>query len=549
MQWSVVCRRCREWAEGQLAAFLNVIVAEPPAYEARKPLNYGGEVVHVLQIGLGNFGTFLQQDTYWVNMLLDATSWKSASWSTSLRGIGVDPLVESIAPLQKLARDQSEWNTSLVLGAVAKEKGEMSLWCLPYKARLNARRHMREKRLDIHTKIEVDAYFGYLENMSSIELPHPDFKDSTQKIQKLACISSELLEKRSVPSHSFQDILEMHNCTGCELLVIDAEGADCAILSSMAAAVQNMVNVQWPFVIRFETMGHADKRESVGHEKGTVQWLRRDAGYILLEVGQDVTLVHGKSLSNSTHLQAWADKYFTLSCTNCGWMQRPSMPDFDKLSGLSCDTSDGFPYHSWKWYCQDCQRTRSGIMPHRKYVKHIGKEQKYYHTVTLQEHTEDTLHFVEAWEVQSAYYGTPDLSLYYDVTDIVKILWQATRSLQPCNAIFGDPAYGHKKVLNVTLVQKECNPNKFVQIVTLEEHTEDTLDFMEAWEVQGAYYGTPDLSEYFDVTDIVKDLWLLKRSLRPSNETFGDPAYGQSKVLEVTLVQVKFPREDVQDGL
>ena len=52
----------------------------------------------------------------------------------------------------------------------------------------------------------------------------------------------------------------MHKCNGCEVLIIDVEGAECAIVHSMAATVRDM-KIAWPRVVRFETMGHANTWE------------------------------------------------------------------------------------------------------------------------------------------------------------------------------------------------------------------------------------------------------------------------------------------------
>ena len=65
---------------------------------ARK--DYEGTVVHVLQVGLGTFATFLHGDAGWLRVLLEASTRRG---SCVLRGIGVDPVQESAWPLQRVA--------------------------------------------------------------------------------------------------------------------------------------------------------------------------------------------------------------------------------------------------------------------------------------------------------------------------------------------------------------------------------------------------------------------------------------------------------------
>ena len=116
----------------------------------------------------------------------------------------------------------------------------------------------------------------------------------------------------------------------------------------------------------------------------------------------------------------------------------------------------------------------------------------------------------------------------------------------------------------------------FLQFVTLVEHTKDTLDFMEGWEVLNACYGFHDdkprdkenvsfcelydgalnvTDAYYDmfdpdvcndVTEIVKDMWAAKRSIRPKNKFFGDPCYSQRKMLFITLRQVQWDYYELQ---
>ena len=55
--------------------------------------DFGDQNVHVMQIGLGTYGTFLRPDARWLQVLLKASTRRSSEAS---RGIGVDPVEESV---------------------------------------------------------------------------------------------------------------------------------------------------------------------------------------------------------------------------------------------------------------------------------------------------------------------------------------------------------------------------------------------------------------------------------------------------------------------
>ena len=129
------------------------------------------------------------------------------------------------------------------------------------------------------------------------------------------------MEKRNVPVFTFYEILERHNSSGCEGLIIDAEGADVAILRSMINACK-FHNISWPRVIRFETRGHGDV-ENDRTEELMVQELQ-SKGYLLLAFDGDATLVDSDAMRSSDWLAGWADDHFTLKCYSCGTQDAPS---------------------------------------------------------------------------------------------------------------------------------------------------------------------------------------------------------------------------------
>ena len=134
------------WLGEQRKAFLDQPVRRPARYRGGPFRDFGGQSVHVMQIGLGTYGTFLQADVAWLRVLLKATS---RCASQALRGIGVDPVEESVGPLESLAlRKSTSLSASVVRGAVVEspERSEIRVFCLPRDARRTLRRKMEQDR-------------------------------------------------------------------------------------------------------------------------------------------------------------------------------------------------------------------------------------------------------------------------------------------------------------------------------------------------------------------------------------------------------------------
>ena len=316
----------------------------PEAYSGHAVCDYEGKLVHVLQIGLGTFGTFLHGDADWMDVLLEASSRRPGD---ILKGIGVDPLEESVGPLEQLAIAEKQHSVSVMLAAVGEESGAVKLFCVPYKVRLNMRQELEHKMpQDYLTRGRVDRNLAYLENMSSIGSPNPDMNATIAETYRLSQTNQELMEVRDVQLVTYADIIQKHNCPGCEVLIIDAEGSDCAILRSMIHTCTTLEDAKWPWVIRFETLGHADFKERNRVEESTVQDLQSH-GYLLVEVHWDATLVYGRPLC--ARLARWADKHFRLKCITCGSTFYPSSGTFAE------DVGKG--YSQWGpqgWCCSEC---------------------------------------------------------------------------------------------------------------------------------------------------------------------------------------------------
>ena len=316
----------------------------PEAYSGHAVCDYEGKLVHVLQIGLGTFGTFLHGDADWMDVLLEASSRRPGD---ILKGIGVDPFEESVGPLEQLAIAEKQHSVSIMLAAVGEESGDVKLFCLPYKVRLKMRQELEHKMpQDYLTRGRVDRNLAFLENMSSIGSPHHDMYATIAETYHLSQTNLELMEVRDVRLVTYADIIQKRNCPGCEVLIIDAEGSDCAILRSMIHTCTTRADAIWPWVIRFETLGHADFKERNRMEESTVEDLQSH-GYLLVDVYWDATLVYGRPLC--ARLARWADKHFRLKCITCGSTFYPSSGTFAE------DVGKG--YSQWGpqgWCCSEC---------------------------------------------------------------------------------------------------------------------------------------------------------------------------------------------------
>ena len=152
--------------------------------------------------------------------------------------------------------------------------------------------------------------------------------------------------------------MRLNKASGCEVLIIDAEGADCEILASMVEACEKEGGPAWPRVVCFETRGFANTPAEPWTEQLTIHILQ-DHGYILVSTGGDSVLLHGPSMKRSDTFAEWADKYYVLSCYRCQWKSWPSSATFDEAvaNGVRQWCGD-------RWQCIWCWRKAKYCMSH-----------------------------------------------------------------------------------------------------------------------------------------------------------------------------------------
>ena len=320
------CKRCwTHWTKKNRRAqyFQEEDLTPPVKYVGKAVRNFTGERVHVLQIGLGTFGTFLKPDMGWILTLLEAPIENGCRpQEEDLRGIGVDCLEESCGLHEQLA--QARPKCSVLNAAVDSSEGSRTLWCLPRGARMEVRQWMLEQKAPLVQRVDANHHLAYLENMSSIgDEAHPDLMFHVKRVADISKYEKPLLEKRTVECLTYEGVLRRHNATGCDILIVDAEGADCAIVNGMITMCQKGFS-NWPTLLRYETRaenydlyGRPAEGGANPEEENMIVTLQKE-GYLVLEVGGDATLIYGPNLTPSDRcLGEWANYYYSLTCYVC----------------------------------------------------------------------------------------------------------------------------------------------------------------------------------------------------------------------------------------
>ena len=124
-------------------------------------------------------------------------------------------------------------------------------------------------RISIKPKqlLAYDAAVLYLRNMYCVGQVHPYARQCKNAIGTDFGVSIPT-ERVHVAGITYGDLHSMLNCSGTELLIIDAEGHDCRILRSMIDYCTNRDESAWPAIIHFETQGICDVVDGDGSEDG-----------------------------------------------------------------------------------------------------------------------------------------------------------------------------------------------------------------------------------------------------------------------------------------
>ena len=296
--------------------------------------DFEGQRLHILQIGLGTFGTVVQHvaeldDTHpGVRWLLEAVS----DASPSLRSVGVEPVPEHVARLRPALRKLPR--SALVQAAVVRHGERVAVHALDKDCYQSC---LRQVHADHLTEF-VDRVL-YLRNMSCVGQDHPLLQDCVLQLEQdfRVKIKTQAIDTVGI---TYGALTEKLRFGGVEVLMIDAEGHDCQILLSMIDhCLRHGNETHWPDVIQFESMGHCDKLDGEGSETAVVRSLE-SYGYAVVTSGyQDTQMVRPAALHAESRLQRWVD---TISCDRCWVRGESGMPFTYGISCVCASCSDTF---------------------------------------------------------------------------------------------------------------------------------------------------------------------------------------------------------------
>eukprot|EP00416_Gambierdiscus_australes_P036649 CAMPEP_0171105732 /NCGR_PEP_ID=MMETSP0766_2-20121228/63315_1 /TAXON_ID=439317 /ORGANISM="Gambierdiscus australes, Strain CAWD 149" /LENGTH=321 /DNA_ID=CAMNT_0011566663 /DNA_START=11 /DNA_END=973 /DNA_ORIENTATION=- len=267
--------------------------------------------LNMLQIGLGTFGTFVQ------NLTCPSEIYPNVSWlleassdsSPGLLAVGVEPVPEHIGRLRPLLQHLPR--ACLVQAAVGRRNQTVDVHAITRDSYEKYTQTVRPAELKM-----FDDMVLYLRNMSCVGQAHPEFGRFSMQLEARCGVKVEPqpIQARAVTYGVLARVLRF---SGVEVLLVDAEGCDCRILQSMIDHCTQWDNIKaWPDVIQFETMGHSNwmaDSSSRNMEAETCRALESH-GYVVACYGSDTQLVRLSALASEPRLQRWVE---TFRCDQC----------------------------------------------------------------------------------------------------------------------------------------------------------------------------------------------------------------------------------------
>ena len=184
-----------------------------------------------IEIGTSDWGTLTQYcagkyKTYASKLAADIrTSIDALGWA---RGLSVEPVPEFLQALPVLPR------VAKVEAAMGEVSGELILYFVSPET---IERHMSQFRVhlpwkntetgEIVDRNEVDVMW-YAKSLSCVGRPHPDLLWMLQQVGQ-----EDLLEQQRVRVLSWGDLCFQHDVGSVDIVQVDCEGMDCAILRGM----------------------------------------------------------------------------------------------------------------------------------------------------------------------------------------------------------------------------------------------------------------------------------------------------------------------------
>jgi len=291
------------------------------------PHDFNGSRLNFVQVGLGTNSTFIQNlagprkafDNN-IDSLLKASSETRPS---CVKGIAVEPvrsLVESYRYCEELlpqvelleaALGESNRN-GVEVQSVTSEVCDALLSKVP--------RHKRSR---------LESELQYCLNMSCTGGEHPFLQQHCKKIQREFNVNVSV-QHQNTEVWTWSRLVRTFNFRGCEVLLIDAEGNDAAILRSLIRHCQKHPR-EWPHLIQYESMGLCDKLEGEGTETALRRTLE-DEGYLTVCWSRWNTYLVHRSATHREKVQNWMDDWY---CTNCKRYES-SEPFYSNRHGIFC---------------------------------------------------------------------------------------------------------------------------------------------------------------------------------------------------------------------
>lgn len=274
---------------------------------------FAGRRINFVQVGLGTNSTFIQNlagepweadKQLW--SLLKLTSETDPSLVT---GISVEP-VESLVSQYELYMDKLP-NVSLLQAALGEsdiEDADMHVFTS----------HMYEdvmRQVAPARREGLGYHMEYLLNMSKVGRAHPYMESCLKHIRAKYKVDVCVKQQKS-EIWTWGRLAETLNFKGCEVLVVDTEGHDTAILRSLIQHCQQHED-EWPNFIQFESMGLCDDQEGKGAEKKMVRELERH-GYIAVMISDWNTYVVHESAMSCPKIKKWVGSWYCDVCRKYG---------------------------------------------------------------------------------------------------------------------------------------------------------------------------------------------------------------------------------------
>ena len=282
-----------------------------------------GVKIHMVQIGLGNNRTFIQNlagpREEWsshMHWLMQSCSRCSADGFT---GVAVEPVSE-YAHAAEMTASMHLPGVQVMQVAIGQSENE--------KGCIHVLRHDEELETDVRDGMKEQL--DYLRNMSCLGVPHPDFEVCAKHISEMYGVHVEMVP-REVKVWSWKTLVEKVGFKGAELLMIDAEGSDAGILRSMLQHCTQCAE-ELPDLIQFESSGHCDRLESRCAEKEVVERLEKAAYIIVARTRQDTYAVKKSVMKERAELMKWLQSWRCSSC-DCTEQYPYDMTGYDLVCG------------------------------------------------------------------------------------------------------------------------------------------------------------------------------------------------------------------------